>query len=549
MEEIKGLVTYIRHNARNTATKLRLGVKAWIYVPHILDNILGCYISAHGNWKSSYFFAKEINILKVPEEEKIISRIEKSKNLHHIFKSETGKKILTHLHIIGKNELIKHLISLPVTKAAEYIRNPFELYLKKKTDYFTAEVLSRYQPLITTKDMIYPACLHILEEEYLSKNEKIEIEHLREKVSNKLQIEVSIQDIENAVREGKTKNYITLKEGVAYLTWVYWCMNHAIRILKNNPPVYTTEEIENPIMSELLSHKWSALIGKAGTGKTTIIKKIREYYPNAIYAATTGKAAKQISGDAHTIHMLLGYGRKGFSVKKIECPLLVVDEASMLDWSTLYAIVRAVPRAIFVGDPEQLPPVRGESVFNKIIKIIPTVELGKVYRFSGENNPDVERIKNRDVIKTATVLASYLHKKNKTFQIITPLLSTACRINKEIKSIINPTNEDIDIGDKVIVKKNVYADGILIAANGQVGKVVKKDGKYLRVKTGEGEVNLLRGEVELAYALTVHKSQGSEYDYVIFAIPPGVRDDFLTEELKRVGETRGVIKTYVIEGG
>jgi exodeoxyribonuclease V alpha subunit len=78
---------------------------------------------------------------------------------------------------------------------------------------------------------------------------------------------------------------------------------------------------------------------------------------------------------------------------------------------------------------------------------------------------------------------------------------------------------------------------------------VKKDGKYLRVKTGEREVNLLRGEVELAYALTVHKSQGSEYDYVIFAIPPGVRDDFLTEELKRVGETRGVIKTYVIEGG
>jgi len=218
----------------------------------------------------------------------------------------------------------------------------------------------------------------------------------------------------------------------------------------------------------------------------------------------------------------------------------------MLDWVTLYAIVKAVPRAIFVGDPGQLPPVHGEAVFRKLVSIIPTIELEKVHRFNGKQSSEIEVIKKQNyssMVETARNLALKLHKEGKKYQIITPLVQTAQDLNQRIKG----NSTDFVRGDRVIVTQNIYADGILVASNGQIGNIVGRDGRYYRVRIGSGEVNLLASEMSLAYALTVHKSQGSEYDYVIFAIPPGVRKDFLTDELMLVGKTRGRIKTYVIE--
>ena len=115
-----------------------------------------------------------------------------------------------------------------------------------------------------------------------------------------------------------------------------------------------------------------------------------------------------------------------------------------------------------------------------------------------------------------------------------------------LQKIVNPQSEivfqDIKAHDKVIVTENVYVDGELIASNGQMGYVVSKDMGFIGLllpSDGDGTVLIEPKDIKLAYALTVHKFQGSESDYVIFVIPPGTDREFLTDEMVFVGTTRG----------
>ena len=84
--------------------------------------------------------------------------------------------------------------------------------------------------------------------------------------------------------------------------------------------------------------------------------------------------------------------------------------------------------------------------------------------------------------------------------------------------------------------------------NGQIGIVSKKDEEYIGVRTADGLIMFYPREIDLAYASTVHKFQGSESDYVIFIIPPGMDMEFLTDEMIFVGQTRGRNMTYIIDG-
>ncbi|RMG02719.1 MAG: hypothetical protein D6726_07010, partial [Nitrospirae bacterium] len=309
-----------------------------------------------------------------------------------------------------------------------------------------------------------------------------------------------------------------------------------------------------PELDKVLSYKYSAITGPAGSGKTTLVRKLKELSKEkVVMSAMTGKAARVLSKEARTVHDLLGYSRtqRGKFEKKHIDGILVVDEASMLDWVTAHAILRSAERVVFVGDPDQLPPIEGEPVFREILKHLPAVCLTKIHRQKEDHT--VEVISRRDytgVLTTTKTLAASLLRQGRRYQIITPLVDVAHELNLQIKrDILRKRPDEFTPGDRVIVNKNIYADGLLVVSNGDTGVVIRKeDEEFYRVDVRGNIIMLRTKEMELAYALTVHRAQGSEYDYVIFAIPPGVRKDFVTEEMHYVGKTRGRIKTYVVTG-
>ena len=362
---------------------------------------------------------------------------------------------------------------------------------------------------------------------------------------------------------------ITAKGGVAglkrdhdnlMLNWIYWLREKSINMMFNNPSIDPPASVnDNENLSRLLSRKMSVLSGGAGTGKTTLLKKLRDTGLRVIYAAMTGKAASLLGEDARTVHSLLGYRGGKFTVEKLDCDLLVVDESSMLGWHSLYAILKASPQTVFAGDPEQLPPVEGDAVFHRILAMLPTVELTKSWRFKGAEGPNIQeiRFKTSGMLLAALKQMTGMLSKQGSVQVITPVntgMLGVGNLNTILQPIVNWTKSEPLIGgfhanDKVMCIRNVYCDGEILAANGQVGSVMGQENGMLWVNINGGPVLLESGSLAYAYAQTVHKCQGSEYDNVIFVVPDGLDQQFLTDNLMLVGKTRGREKTYVFKVG
>jgi len=345
------------------------------------------------------------------------------------------------------------------------------------------------------------------------------------------------------------------------------------------------------------------ITGGPGTGKTTIINCIIEVFEKAglkVYmAAPTGRAAKRMTEatgrEAKTIHRLLELGIGGddgsqFTKSEespLDCDVLIVDEASMIDIMLMNSLLNAITigtRLIIVGDVDQLPSVGPGNVLRDLIdsKSVKVVKLKEIFRQAQESmiivnahkinngempilnkrdkdfyfieNNDSEKILNSIITLINTRLPNFNKEwdKMKNIQILSPMRKGILGIenlNIELQKILNPKikgkkekeyrNTIFRVGDKVMQIKNNYSmkwhklsakaeDGTGIF-NGDVGYVedINEDNENVVVvfdddKRVEYEgVNL--DELMLAYAITIHKSQGSEFEVVImpmFMGPP-----------------------------
>ncbi len=323
-----------------------------------------------------------------------------------------------------------------------------------------------------------------------------------------------------------------------------------------------------------------ALTGGPGTGKTTIIKGILSVLKRAgctvLLAAPTGRAARRLemaAGDkAQTVHRLLEYTVTGEFGKNaddlLETQAVIVDEASMLDIYLFYHLLEALPlgcRLILVGDVDQLPSVGPGSVLKDIIRCgkMPVVRLHEVFR-QAEVSPIVRNAHriNRGLIPECAadsdfsmtefadeeMAAAYITDLYaaaserdgwESLQILSPMHKGPCgvqNLNRLLQDRVNPPSarkEEIRqpggatlrLGDKVMQIRNNYEKDVYNGDIGQIadisGKTVKvwyperPDGEY--VTYGDGETD----ELQLAYAMSVHKSQGSEYSRVVLALVPG----------------------------
>ena len=321
----------------------------------------------------------------------------------------------------------------------------------------------------------------------------------------------------------------------------------------------------------------TVITGGPGTGKTTVVQTIirlaEQEGLRILLCAPTGRAAKRLAETtqrkAKTIHrLLIPDGRQGRiqvfeynETKLLPADLVIVDEVSMLDMEMMYHLLSALKpqcRCILVGDADQLPSVGAGAVLHDIIASgqVPVIRLDTIFRQqeggrivtnahlinSGRlpvvnEDPEFRFVEIEDEAQGAEKISALYNSElletgdKFAVQVLSPMYKNPCgvdNLNQLIQGRFNPPAEEkgelkgknviFRVGDKVMQKHNDYEKGVF---NGDIGEIfaIQKDMVYVRypeqdVKYEGQEVD----EITLAYAITVHKSQGSEYHTVIMVL-------------------------------
>ncbi len=336
----------------------------------------------------------------------------------------------------------------------------------------------------------------------------------------------------------------------------------------------TYDEVQLEAIRAAVSSKIMVLTGGPGTGKTTTTMGIIAAYRAAgcriILAAPTGRAAKRMSEatgmEAKTIHRLLEYKPPEGYQRKEENPLegdvLILDECSMIDIMLMYNLLKAMPEQmtlIMVGDTDQLPSVGAGNVLKDIISSgrIPVVRLSRIFRqaqgsriimnahrinkgeqidMRGGRDSDfffAAKETNEEVVELLVKyctenLPRYYHVDAlQDIQVLTPMQRGVCgaaNLNQVLQEAMNPGSIFLRRGgtqyrlhDKVMQIRNDYDKEVF---NGDIGVInhVDMEERELTVNFDGREVVYDVSELEeltLAYATTIHKSQGSEYPIVV----------------------------------
>ena len=331
-------------------------------------------------------------------------------------------------------------------------------------------------------------------------------------------------------------------------------------------------------LSESLENKCLIITGGPGTGKTTLLRALTQILEakgiRYVLAAPSGRAAKRLAEttgkEAKTIHRLLEYlpGQGGFQrgpQRPIEVDFVVVDEVSMVDLLLMNILVGAIPKyssLILVGDADQLPSIEPGNVLGDIIEsgVTGVIRLDTIFRqaqesliiknahrvnqgqppvneFLNSKLPDFFLIEKDDIEQQLEIVKELvLVRIPKRFgfdpvediQVLTPMnegLIGAENLNTELRNILNPTGVQIRgdkfrVGDRVIQIRNNYEKEVF---NGDIGNIVSFDPEWNEVTVGfDGKPIIYHvselDEMNLAYAVTIHKSQGAEYKVVVIPL-------------------------------
>lgn len=336
-------------------------------------------------------------------------------------------------------------------------------------------------------------------------------------------------------------------------------------------------ERQREALEHSLSSKFSIITGGPGVGKTTIIRALVEIFSarklKVLLAAPTGRAAKRmtesVGASAQTIHRLLKWNpvtnRFTFDAENpLEGDVFVFDETSMIDVRLACELLKAIPDAatvVWVGDTDQLPSVGPGSVLGDLIKsrALPATRLDFIFRqdtaglivrnahhvnageplevAQGDSDfyfvrcEDPARCLSRAIeFMTTRIPRKFGMDPLRDVQVLTPMRRNVLgtdNLNVELQKALNPTGDSLArggtlfrVGDRVMQLRNNYDKDVF---NGDVGfvksvsaadrsLVVLFDGRPVKYDAGDLD------ELVLAYAMTIHKSQGSEYPAVIVLV-------------------------------
>ncbi len=339
-------------------------------------------------------------------------------------------------------------------------------------------------------------------------------------------------------------------------------------------------EKQEEAVKTALAKKALIITGGPGTGKTTLIRSICEIFgrmgASILLGAPTGRAAKRMSEStgrpASTLHRMLEWDFKTRGFRRdldnpLKADLVIVDEASMIDNLLMYNLLKAVPdRAVFilVGDINQLPSVGPGNVFKDIIAsgILPIVTLDKIFRqamqslivrsahkinsgefpeFTGNTDDGsdcffIEKEEAEDVQKAVIEMVvnrvplKFGMDPIKDIQVLTPMHKgpIGCeQLNEALQKALNPSSKALTKGfrafrerDKVMQIRNNYDKEVY---NGDIGRIesIDDENEVLAVRFDERLIEYGFDELDeliLAYAVSVHKAQGSEYPAIVMPV-------------------------------
>ncbi|MCE5319084.1 MAG: ATP-dependent RecD-like DNA helicase [Parachlamydia sp.] len=357
-------------------------------------------------------------------------------------------------------------------------------------------------------------------------------------------------------------------------------------------------EHQQQAVSLALSEKVLIITGGPGTGKSTITKAILaisdKLTSQILLAAPTGRAAKrmaEITGrEAKTIHSLLevDFQKGGFKRGKenpLECDLLIIDEASMIDTPLMYSLLKAIPshaRLLLVGDIDQLPSVGPGNILKDMIgsQCLPVVQLTEIFRQAAGSRiitnahminkglfPDIsvhsdsdfffiEAEEPEEVLKHIVVLVTqrlprkYHFDPIRQIQVLAPMRRGSIgteNLNVVLQEALNAREDALTRfgrkyleGDKVMQIRNDYKREVF---NGDVGVIntIDHENQELSVRFDERDVAYDFSDLDdlvLAYAVSIHKYQGSECPCVVIPVHTA-HFKLLTRNLLYTGVTRG----------
>lgn len=334
------------------------------------------------------------------------------------------------------------------------------------------------------------------------------------------------------------------------------------------------------------------ITGGPGTGKTTLLNGCIKAYAKMNkntkikLCAPTGCAAEKMQlntgMEAKTVHKLLGIryfqGKSVPSIEKVDADVIIVDEASMLDMYMFYNLIRATKSGatlILLGDVDQLPSVDAGNILHDLIASnkVETYRLKTIFRqkednlviansrrvISGDYNLKTDPHFCIKEFRDENSMLKYLQQKiikpiKSDYNVLVPArkmkyASGSIRLNQMIHETKNGGKTEVlfgsyafSVGDKVIFNRNNYDKEYYNGEHGVITDIQEMCGiKHVTIETSEKQVIKLTGaemgDVELGYATTAHKAQGSECDNIVIIIPrePKVmlRPDLLYVEITR----------------